>query len=79
MHTRRENDAHRPLWTEVKIIDKERYWRIEKLDESVLKLSTDNILSKSSIELNIIWGFMEKITEYTEFFNQLMIVCVYIS
>ena len=50
-----ENGNHLPLWDKVEIIDRAKHWRIRRLKESAHMLGYNDLLSRPSIELNIIW------------------------
>ena len=54
-HIWKEKGKHQPLLDEVKIIDREEYWRIRSLKESAHMLGYSDLLSGPSIEMNTIW------------------------
>ena len=54
-HIWKEKVDHLPLWGEVEIIDREEHKRIRRLKESAHMLSYSDLLSRPSIEMNIIW------------------------
>ena len=54
-HIRKEKGHHLPLWDKVEIIDRAEHWRIRCLKESAYMLGYNDLLSRSSIELNTIW------------------------
>ena len=51
---------HLPLWDKVKIIDRAEHWRIRRLKESAHMWGYNNLLRRSSIELNTIWELIIK-------------------
>ena len=54
-HIWKEKGNHLPLWDKVKIINRAEHWRIRRLKESAHMLGYNDLLSRPSIELNIIW------------------------
>ena len=54
-HIWKEKGNHLLLWNEVEMIDRAEHWRIRRLKESAQMLGYNNLLSKASIKLNIIW------------------------
>ena len=54
-HIWKENGNHLPLWDKVEIIDRAEHWRIRRLKESAHMLGYNDLLSRTSIELNTIW------------------------
>ena len=54
-HIWKEKGNHLPLWDKVEIIDRAEHWRIRRLKESAHMLGYNDLLSRSSIELNTIW------------------------
>ena len=54
-HIWKEKGNHLPLWDKVEIIDWAEHWRIRRLKESAHMLGYNDLLSRPSIELNIIW------------------------
>ena len=53
-HIWKEEGNHLPLWDKVEIIDRAEHWRIRHLKESAHMLGYNDLLSRPSIELNII-------------------------
>ncbi len=51
-HIWKDNGNHLPLWDKVEII---KHWRIRRLKKSALMLGYNDLLNRSSIELNTIW------------------------
>ena len=54
-HVWKEKGDHRPLWNEVKIVDREEHWKVRKLKESAHMLGKKKSISNPSIEMNTIW------------------------
>ena len=50
------NGDHIPLWNEVKIIDRERFWKERKLKEAAhILLPPPKCMSQTSADLNPMW------------------------
>ena len=49
------NGDHTPLWNEVKIIDRERFWKERKLKEAAHIILSPTCMSQTSADLNHIW------------------------
>lgn len=41
---------------EIKIMDREKHWRVRHLKESTHILDYDDVLGRASIEINAIWN-----------------------
>ena len=54
-HIWKEKGNYLPLWDKVKIIDRDKHWRIRCLKESTHMLGYSDLLSRPSIEMNTIW------------------------
>ena len=54
-HICKEKGNHLPFWDKVEIIDRAEDWRTRRLTESAHMLGYNDLLSRPSIDLNIIW------------------------
>ena len=54
-HIWKEKGNHLPLWDEVEIIDRAEHWRSRRLKESAHMLGYNDLLNRTSIQLNTIW------------------------
>ena len=54
-HIWKEKGNHLPLWDKVEIINRAEHWRISRLKESAHMLGYNELLCRSSIEMNTIW------------------------
>ena len=48
----KEEGSYRPLWDEVKIIDREEHWKIRRLKEVVHILGCRDLFSRPCIDMN---------------------------
>ena len=46
---------HTPLWNEIKIIDRERFWKERKLKEAAHIILSPTCMSQTSADLNPMW------------------------
>ena len=53
-HIWKEKRNHLPIWDEIKLIDREKRWRIRRLKEAAYKLGNSDRLSRPSIVMNTI-------------------------
>ena len=49
------NGDHIPLWNDIKIIDRERFWKERKLKEAAHILLSPKCMSQTSADLNPMW------------------------
>ena len=54
-HIWKEIGNHQSSWGEIEIIDRAEHWRIRRLKESAHIFGYNDLLSRSSIEMNTIW------------------------
>lgn len=51
-HVCREKDSQQPLWNELKIINKERHWRVRHLKVSDHMLGYEYLLTRRFVQIN---------------------------
>lgn len=59
-YVRREKCSHQRQCNEVKILNKKEHWIVRRLKESTYILGYGNLLTKPSVEINVLWQHIIK-------------------